>query len=151
MKRPSWVLLVGLAAAISAGCGHSPADGEAIDEVCTDANNHKEVSASGYLKMIAGDTLCMSDGCPFLLSPSKGEAGTDEQKMRVYFRRGDGPRQIEIAKLDNPSKDDLTFRDDDGNVFRTGDVIRVTGKIAVADSGETNSCHMMRPKSIRKL
>lgn len=139
------------AACASVGCNHSPEDGEAIDEVCTADNHFQEVSASGYLKMIAGDTVCMNEGCPFLLSPHKGQAGTDVQKMRVYFRRGTGPRQIEVKKLDNPSKDDLIFRDDDGNTFQTGDVIRVTGKIAIAAGSQTNSCHMMRPTSIQKL
>ena len=139
-------LLVSISVAL--GCGHRPAPGEAISDVCVVANDGENVSVSGYLSH-TNDVVCEQDGCPFWLVPGKG---SQSQKMiRVSFHEGTKPRQVEVLKRNNFKKEDLVFRDDNGKTFSRDDFVRVTGKVSVKPSGDSVTCTMRRPTAVQKL
>jgi hypothetical protein len=144
--RPVILLVLGV---IALGCSHRPKDGEAITDVCVLANDEKVVSASGYLAYTS-TTYCDHDGCPFFLTPKLSDKG-DSQSIRVSFHEGKKPRQVEVLKRTNFSKDDIVFHDDNDVKFTLGDVIRVTGKASIKAVGDKITCTMFRPTGVQKL
>lgn len=148
----SFMITVASILLLAAGCGHSPADGESIDEVCVKENHNKVKSVSGYLKMFSGMKFCERSGCPFLLTPGEGKTSKGDMRVKLYVRSGVGPRRVEIKKENNPSKDDIVFRDDKEQTFHTGAVARMTGRLKLLNlKGGGYACHMDRIKGIQKL
>jgi hypothetical protein len=139
--------------AFAAGCSHRPAKGEAIADVCVVARQKSTVSVSGYIKPIGGTTPCDGDGCPFFLTQPAGPTPKGAPMVRVSFRQGIGPRQVEVLKHVNYGKKDIIFRDDAGTRFGFGDVVRVTGVVDVRPLGDDGrvTCTIYRPSGVQAL
>ncbi len=136
-----------LALGLGLGCNHTPKSGEAVKDVCTQDNDGKEVSVSGYLTMSKVITMCSQNGCPFYVQQKRGKVNDDEQSVRVSFPEGKGPRELEPLPKSYTDAD-VVIRDDDGKTVSIGDPIRVTGKVNVPDD---KSCAIYKPTSIESL
>lgn len=131
-----------LSALAVAGCGHTPAAGESIAEVCKKENDGKQLSVSGYLTVPKMLTFC-SPKCTMHLAPAKVEK---DVSLSTAFAVGDGPG--EINKLpDTFTAADVDVRDSAGKRFGAGAPVRLTGKVSVSDG----LCSMFAPEKIEAL
>jgi hypothetical protein len=137
----------------AAGCSHRPAEGEAITDVCVVAKQKSTVSVSGYIKPMGGTTPCDGDGCPFFLTQTAAQTPKGELMVRVSFRPGIGPRQVEVLKQVNYGNKDIVFRDDAGTKFGFGDVVRITGVVDVRPLGDDGrvTCTIFGPSGVQAL
>jgi hypothetical protein len=145
---PAIFAVTAVVAALASGCNHTPRPGETIEEVCVEANDGKNVTVSGYMRLWTTTTECTFDGCRFLIA--EDNSSSDTKSIVVKIHEGKGPRRIEFLKRRDFSTKDLVFRDDAEATYFLGDVVRATGKLVLARSGDRVTC-WLTPSSIEKV
>jgi hypothetical protein len=128
--RPVLLLIL-----LGACSSHTPAAGESPAEVCRPMNQGKIMSASGYLvaplmslTFDGGDTSNL-----VYVSPRRGQ----REGLTVHIPVGEGPgkmRQLPSksgGQVTELRDSDFQFTDDAGKAMGLGDVVRVTGTVAL--------------------
>jgi hypothetical protein len=133
-------------------CGHKPAPGESIAEVCRVENSDKDVVVSGYLVAPAVAIPCETS-CALVLGTKAGER---EGGILVFFPAGTGPNRIAPIRFeDSPSMPGevvevspsaFVVTDDAGKDLGLGDIVRISGHLAAHDSGGRIDCSMRATK-----
>lgn len=118
-----------------AACGHRPAPGESVEEVCTVANDGRTVAVSGTL-VAPLFTIGCTESCTVYLSAD----GSRDHVLALTVPVGHGPRTMNaIQPLDETTSfpgmvEELdarayVLRDDAGNELALGDAARVRGVV----------------------
>ncbi|MEM9188057.1 MAG: hypothetical protein AAGF12_02685 [Myxococcota bacterium] len=138
------------------GCGHEPAPGEAVSEVCVSEHHEETVAVSGYL-VPPTVTFGCTGSCTFYLSE---ERGVSEGGIRMLFSVGSGPRTMDAIEFgdDDPipgqverlSASDFVLRTDTGSTVGPGDTVRVQGSLTVRETDDGPDC-TLRPTEVTAL
>lgn len=113
------------------GCNKTGVPTE-FSNACSLENNFKVLEVEGFLTD-GGGVSCSNSTGPMKCSLKLTAAPGDETRMNVYIEVGTWPNEIEKLS-DGYKTEDIKIHDDDGNLVKLGEKLKITGELRAADA-----------------